>query len=389
MKKALLIFGIIGLFTWGVKAQDTTKFSVKDSNRLYRPFQLSYFYPLGSNGLDAYKYENLVSINILAGMSGGVKAAEFAGIGNVTLGNVRGVQTAGLFNMNVGHVRGAQGSGFVNVVTGDFKGGQGAGFVNVVHGDFVGAQGSGFINYNSKSFKGFQGAGFANVSLEDVKGVQWSGFMNASLTNLKGMQASGFLNVVKDTLQGSQWSGFANYAKHVKGFQIGVFNYADTISKGIPIGFLSFVRKGYHKGEIEFSPSMIAAANFKTGVKRFYNILSVGVAKQNDKFLYGMGYGIGSMVSLNDKLDLNVDLVSTQLLDDTQIEKINLMNKFKVNVAYKLTNFLHLYGGPTVDVLVHHKDVTSVLDSPTYSWANGNNTTLTKVQFGFSGGLRF
>ena len=157
MKRTLITACILSLLALtNVKAQDSTNV---DSNEV-KPFQLSYFYPLGTNGLEAHKIKNKVSLNILVGVSSGVTSFEGAGIGNLTNGNVTGTQLAGLFNLNKGDVRGGQFSGFINAVDGDFKGGQFSGFVNVNTGYFRGGQFSGFANVNAKNMKGSQYSGF-------------------------------------------------------------------------------------------------------------------------------------------------------------------------------------------------------------------------------------
>lgn len=405
MKSLKVLFFIACLVAMTSAYSQDSLTTSQDSTKKVRPLRVCYFYPIGSNGLDAYKIENVVSINIYMGISGGVQAAEFAGFGNITNGNVTGFQGAGFFNLNKGNINGFQGSGFFNAVKGDIKGVQATGFVNANHGKINGIQGSGFVNVNTGNFRGAQATGFVNVNVgkfnglqasgflnttvKDFTGAQLSGYVNTAHKNFKGVQASGFLNFVQDTIQGSQFSGFANYAKAVKGFQVGMFNVCDTVSKGLPIGFLSFVRKGYHKGEIEYGTNLIGSASFKTGVKRFYNILSLAATPIDGKVIWGAGYGIGTLFPIHNKLDMNIDLVSTQFIDDTQDDKLNLMNRLKINVAYKLSKYLHVYGGPSIDVLVHDKNVKSVMESPVYSWNNGNNSTLTKMTFGFNAGLRF
>lgn len=369
MKRTLITTCIFSLLLLtNVKAQDST---TVDSNKV-KPFQLTYVYPLGTNGLEAYKIKNKVSLNILVGVSSGVTSFEGAGIGNLTNGNVTGTQLAGLFNLNKGDVRGGQFSGLINAVDGDFKGGQFSGFANV----------------NTGRFKGAQFSGFANVNAENMKGGQYSGFSNTVVGNLDGFQASGYVNVVTDTLEGTQLSGLVNYAEHVKGYQIGFININDTISKGIPIGFFSYSKKGYHKLEIEASNLPFASANFKTGVKQFYNIFSISGGTSSDDIVGGIGYGIGTLFSLGNKLDMNIDLTTTQLYkENVDEEKINLLNKLKVNVAYNISDKVQVYGGPSLDILVHDKTLDSEVKDSFKEW--NSTSTLTKATVSFNAGIRF
>lgn len=354
-----------------LSAQDTLSFDL-DTSKKTMPFHLSYIYPLSTNGLQAYKIQNNVSINILVGVSAGVGSFEGAGFGNLTDGNVNGAQLAGFFNANKGNVRGAQAAGFFNAVDGAFKGGQFAGFANINTGVFTGAQ----------------FGGFTNITSSNMKGAQFSGFTNVVVGNLKGFQGSGYVNVVTDTLIGTQISGFVNYAKHVKGFQLGFININDTISGGLPIGFFSYSRTGYHKLEIEGSNLPFASVNFKTGVEKFYNIFTVGAGTSSKEFVATVGYGIGTLFPLSNKIDMNIDLTSTQFYkEDVDVDKINVINKLKINVAYTIAEKVQIYGGPSIDVLVHDKSLNSELSGSFKEW--DSPSTLTQLSIGFNAGIRF
>ena len=353
-----------------MNAQDTTSFEL-DSSKKTMPFHLSYIYPLSTNGLQAHKIQNKVSINFLVGISAGVGSFEGAGFGNLTDGNVNGTQLAGFFNANRGNVRGLQAAGFLNSVDGVFKGGQFAGFANINTGKFTGAQFS----------------GFTNITTSNTNGAQFSGFNNTVVGNLKGFQLSGYVNVVTDTLRGTQIST-VNYAKHVKGFQVGFVNINDTISGGIPVGFFTYSRTGYHKLEIEGSNLPFASVNFKTGVKRFYNIFTVGAGTSSTDFVATAGYGIGTLFPISNKIDMNIDLTSTQFYkEDVDVDKINLINKLKINAAYAVSDRVQVYGGPSIDLLVHDKSVDSEINSFIKEW--NAPTTLTQLAIGFNAGIRF
>lgn len=370
MKKILITANLL-LSSLLINAQDTTSFEL-DTTKKTMPFHLSYIYPLSTNGLQAHKIQNKVSVNILVGVSAGVGSFEGAGFGNLTDGNVNGTQLAGFFNANRGNVRGVQAAGFFNSVDGAFKGGQFAGFANV----------------NTGQFTGGQFAGFCNVNTSNMRGGQFSGFSNTVVGDLKGVQASGFVNVVTDTLNGTQVSGFLNYAKHVKGFQIGVININDTISGGLPIGFFSYSKTGYHKFEVEGSNLPFASVSFKTGVEKFYNIFTAGAGTSSNDFVWGAGYGIGTLFALNNKLDMNIDITSTQLYkEDIDIEKVNLINKLKINVAYSVTENVQVYGGPSIDVLVHDKSLDSEMGNALKEW--DSPSAITKLSIGFNAGIRF
>ena len=71
-----------------------------------RPGQITFFYPLGTSGVDAINYSNNVSFNILCGMNGGLNGVEFGGLVNTNLGSVNGAQFAGIANINTKEANG-------------------------------------------------------------------------------------------------------------------------------------------------------------------------------------------------------------------------------------------------------------------------------------------
>jgi len=273
-------------------------------------FQVSLLPYFGTNRLMSGNVENNVSINIFGGYSHAVKGLELggllnivrndvkwiqiAGLSNITGGNTEGIQIAGLLNNNRKSVKGLQVAGIANVVFDTISGVQLAGVLNVLRGKMNGAQVSGIANYTNKNVDGVQFtglvnyaqkdvkfsqiagftnfghnvggaqiAGFSNVSTGKVGGVQISGFANFADT-VKSAQLAGFMNVSRKEISGVQICAFLNVAKKVKGVQLAFLNFSDTVT-GASIGFLSFVRKGYHQGEISANELFYTNFSFKTG----------------------------------------------------------------------------------------------------------------------------
>jgi len=317
-----------------------------------RTAQISFITPLGTNGLKSGKITNRLSLNIFSGYHGGLQGAEFGGFVNVIKGNVKGAQFAGFGNTVLGETEGVQFAGFYNVNKSFMRGAQFAGFANTIIDSAEAGQFAGFSNLVKGKLNGCQGSGFSNVVMGNVFGAQFSGFNNVTIGNMNGVQASGFINVVTKDIYGAQLSGFANYARKVKGFQVGIINIADTIEDGAAIGLLSFVRKGYHKLELSGGESFQGAANLKLGTHRFYNIFSVGAKIDDETLFWGLGYGIGTLFPLNQKLDMNVDLMAYQVNHNTNwSEYMNILSKAKVQVAYSF-NKIHIFGGASLNVLV-------------------------------------
>jgi hypothetical protein len=326
-----------------LKAQDSTRVS---------PFHLSLITPLGTNGLQSWNTTNLISINLFAGCSGGLKGVEFGGFANALKGNMNGIQVAGFCNNTFGVANGMEIAGFWNFNRKKVVGCQLSGFANVSLDTVVGIQGTGFANYAHGSTNG-QLSGFANISTGNVSGIQGTGFVNVTVGDTRGVQVAGFANVTTGTQTGLQASGFVNYTRKLRGVQVSFVNLADTVEKGIPIGFLSFVRNGYKVVQIGGNETLYGEVSFKTGVRQFYNILSVGVAPKNGSIKWGYGYGIGTLVPVGKRLDLSLEVVSYQINEDTwYTEHMNLLNRMNLSVCYNITRTIGAYAGASWNVLV-------------------------------------
>lgn len=281
-----------------------------------RDFQVTLLTPIGTNGMNASKITNRISLNVFAGVNGGLD--------------------------------GVEAGGFVNVITGNAKGLQGAGFANVVLGEF----------------DGIQAAGFSNVNLKKSEGIQVAGFTNTSLGGIKGIQAAGFVNVARGDSEGIQASGFLNYAKNMKGIQVSFINIADTLD-GLAIGFLSFARNGYHTLEASSNETFQANLSFKTGGSRyFYNIFSTGVRFNDntvdDDFHWAFGYGVGTKFKLGKRLGINADAISYAIIPrtidgdrDWDEQDFGAVGKLNLGLSYKVAKHFTVFGGPTLNVLVN------------------------------------
>ena len=210
-------------------------------------------------------------------------------------------------------------------------------------------QGSGFSNVVTGSLNGLQISGFNNTVTDTLDGVQASGFVNVSKEKLRGAQFAGFVNAAKK-VEGYQLAGFVNAAKDVNGTQIGFINAARSYKSGAPIGFLNFVKDGYHKLEISGSETMLGNVTFKTGVERFYNILTVGFTPLNNRYAWSYGYGIGSMIRFNEKWGLNTDITGNHLsYNNKHLNELNLLMKWEVEANYFIGNHLSIFCGESLN----------------------------------------
>jgi hypothetical protein len=291
------------------------------SDTLYRPFQASILPFIGTNQQLSGNVINDISLNLFAGYSLGVNALELGGGLNVVRLDVYGVQAAGL----------------ANAVGRNVSGVQLAGGLNLVIENVDGVQASGGFNVNGKDFDGGQFSGMANVVGRDVRGIQ----------------ISGGVNVAGRTLYGWQMAGILNYAHKVnRGHQLGIINIADSTNT-TPIGYFSYVKfNGYRRLEFTTDDFNYGNITFKTGVKKFYNIFTLGTSGFiNGKPIGSLGYGIGTARSLGRGWMLNADLVLNRVAIQKRFWQQPQADHLRLVVALekKLSNRLALSVGPTLN----------------------------------------
>jgi hypothetical protein len=284
------------------------------SDTFFRKVQLGIVPPLSTNKLVSPNVTNNVSLNLLAGYSGGVKYAEVAGLLNVNRGDVHYFQAAGLANAVGGKT------------------------------------------------KGFQAAGLSNVCFDNVTGAQFAGLFNVNLKNTTGTQGAGLFNYSK-TVRGAQVAGLFNFTKKLKGVQIAPFNIADS-SAGIPIGVFSFVKRGYHKIELSADEVIYGNIAFRTGVEKLHNIFTAGVGKIGVYHpLWSFGYGLGTSFHLSKKFLLDIDLVTNYyhkksepvlnidtLTMGTRNGLLNMNNKLYTGIEWQIAKKISLAMGPTLNI---------------------------------------
>lgn len=278
------------------------------------------------------------SLNLLAGYNAGVRKAEFGGLANIVRNDVRGVQAAGLFNLVGKGVKGAQIAGLGNIVGGDVK--------------F--AQAGGLFNVNIGSMKGAQAAGLFNYNYQNSKGIQTAGLFNFQRGNYGGIQMSGLFNFTSKELTGVQVSGLFNFAKKVKnGVQIGIFNYVDSAETAIPIGIFNYINKGgYHPIELSINEMAFTNITFKTGVKKIYTMLTVGMQPQQvAKRLWHFGYGIGSYWALGKTTAVSLDLTVHHLSQDSFSQYLNLLNRASISFE-KRWKWWSIAAGPAWNIFI-------------------------------------
>jgi len=353
------------------------------SDTLYRAYQVSVVPFVGTNRKLSASVVNDYSFNIFGGMSRGVNKFEVGSIFNIDLGDVKGWQLAGMFNAVGGRTDGWQLAGLFNAVKDSVKGVQlaglfnaagnssgpfsAAGLANYTHRQSYGVHLAGLVNMTIGEQKGPHFAGLFNFSTRDAGPVQAAGLMNFTAGKMHGAQVggllnfagreshgaqiAGLLNVAGGRMKGVQVSGLLNYATRIKGTQVGVINVSDSI-QGVPIGFFSFVLKGYHKIEISADEIFYTNVAFRTGVRQFYNIFTAGAKPstfKGDQTTWTFGYGVGTAPKLNRWLNLNIDLTSSQIVRGNTVEGTNMINKLFVGVEMEPIRKVALVVGVTLN----------------------------------------
>jgi len=329
-----------------------------------RPFQVSFIPYLGTNWLSAGSVSNAVSFNLLAGYSretngfelGGLvninrhrtRGFQLAGLGNITGSNLVGFQLGGLFNIVLGPVRGFQLAGLVNVLPDTLKGMQLAGLCNITSGRMTGFELAGLCNVSLHHVDGWQVAGLGNYAAADVNQVQIGGLVNYGRDNW-GLQLSGLINISKNDNRGAQIAGLVNYTKRLNGFQLGFFNYVNTLESGVPVGFFSFIRNGGdYRMEVSADEVFYANVAFRAGTQRFYNLFKMGTG---DGWMMNFTYGMGTMFRMGDRTSIALDLTCGVVTSTTAgIRYHGLLAKFTPTLDITLARRLALFFGPSYNL---------------------------------------
>jgi len=350
--------------------------------------QVSVWPTVGTNAEYSEKLTNNMSLNVFWGVNGGVNGVEVGGFINGIRKDVQGVQVAGIGNMVGGKVVGSQMAGIFNTVQGKTIGFQAAGILNLNHTTKA-IQVAGIGNRVDGELEGVQIGGIFNVVKKRSDATQLAGIVNWNNSNAK-TQLAGLMNVAQDV--NGQLGGLFNKARRVEGYQIGVINVADTVGSAT-IGLLNFVRKGYNTVEISGGDLLYSNVGVKFGSPRFYNIVQVGTQWQDDN--WGLGYGIGTMSTIDTHWLMNVELVAMHLNEGGGwTNELNLLSQLRLFWDRKLGEHWSLFMGPTFNWLASKRTdeegflIGSEL-APYTIFEHEYNDTNMQYWMGFNIGVRF
>jgi hypothetical protein len=316
--------------------------SQENGTILSRKAQVTFAYPIGSNGSNSLKYSNNFSFNILYGLNGGVNGVEIGSLLNYIKGEVNGFQLAGISNIN------------------------------------------------TKQSKGFLLSGVSNICMDSTSGVLISGVLNYSKQS-KGFQLA-TANIVDNESKGFQL-GVINYTKKLNGLQLGVINVVGNSENGIPIGIFNVVKNGYYDLEMTAGEVLYFNLNYKMGVDKFYTIFKTGISTFNDKSVYSYGVGFGGRIPFNERHKLSIDVTANHIIYDNDWEWgewDNLLNKADINYRYGITNNFSVIVGPSINVYVTKKIVNGeygTLNIPYTIYSNESSGNKLFMWIGLNAGM--
>lgn len=362
-------------------------------NDTLRKVHIGFTYPLSTNGQDARHISNGGSFHALAGVSAGEQAFCFSGISNVIAHNANGFIFAGVANITGGNTNGMQMAGVVNVMQGNMNGFQLAGFSNVARNS-KGFQMAGFSNIVKDSAKGLQLAGFINIAdkansqfggfaniAKSSDGAQVSGFTNVS-KYAKGVQVTGFANIAKD-VDGVQVAGFINVAKKVKGAQLGFINIAESCD--YPIGLVNIIKKGEMHLGLTIDETGTTLAAFRSGSKKMYGILGLGLNVAEPRMRYGLEGGLGLHFPLSMLFRINTELAVLSLSDFTH--GVYMKSSLRVLPAMKFGRSFEIFAGPTFS-FSNAPQTLSENFNLAYVWERRSKGTFYGMNIGAMAGLQ-
>lgn len=238
--------------------------------------------------------------------------------------------------------------------------------------------------------------GLYNVNTGFTRGCQIAGIVNYSGNTQRAVQLAGITNIAIKGSTPFQFAGILNMAKHVKGVQLALFNYAEE-SDGVSIGLINIVKKGgKHEFEVAFSEALNTAVSFKLGTNKFYTIFSGGVNYINKPAEYAGGLGFGSHINWKQGWANQIELMGYALTENGSFNHkgISMLTQLKFAVSKEVFSNFKIFAGPVINMTISDYvnpttgEVGSSL-SPWSIWKNDSETTRLNGWIGFNIGVRY
>lgn len=419
-----LQYGLILCFFGFLLIPQKSLFAQSEDRELnYRAIRVTLLPGIGTNGLDSRQYTAKYSLNIIGGYHGGLDGYEIGlmnlnqyytrgfqigGI-NATAGDMTGVNISAIANFSRREMRGMQFSLFGNIAEGRLEGIQAGGLVNASVLSMRGIQLAGIANIAGRNMQGAQISGVINTSVEDAQGFMLAGFGNFNAGTANGIFVAGVANFARDQrgitvagllnmtrrLQGAQVSGLANLAYRVQGIQVGLVNFAHDF-EGIPIGLISYYNNGRKNFDYWISDAGFQNFGIKLGTSRIYNMISFGYNPfLEGREVWSIGWTIGTYKPLDEARNnprwsgyFRMKDISIQNFQEGSFNtRINTIYKYRYLVGKDITNYLGVYIGPTINLMISRES-----RSNEYTWysifSGERGGSDFAIWFGFSAGVQ-
>ncbi len=245
-----------------------------------------------------------IGLNHLVGDSALYSSGNISLLGNVD--TLRGVQI-GVFTSGVRQqMRGVSIGGLMTASGGDVRGLQLAGVSNIAHGG-NGMQMALFTNASTNPYRGIQASGICNIAMGVKRGIQFAAVANVCASHMRGVQMGGYNYA--DTLSGSQFGIVNVCVSHPRGVQVGIINYSrDTVAHKIGLVNVNPKTRVDLMAFVGSSTKMNIAVRFRN--KSTYNIIGVGTHYfgLDERFSGALFYRVGQYFNIGSNLTLSGDL---------------------------------------------------------------------------------
>jgi hypothetical protein len=327
---------------------------------------------VGTSISHGFRVERSFSLNIIGGITGGVRGVELGGVFNIDGSSMCGAQLAGTFNYVGGDVAGAQ-FGLLNITAGNVVGAQFA-QLNLAGGDLLGAQ-LGLLDIVGGHLIGAQ-LGLANIAADGVGGLQY-GLLNVSVGDTEGAQL-----------------GLVNVTTHrVNGAMVGLVNVAAEADAAV--GLVNVIWNGRAQLDVWATDAGLIMVGAMPGAKYTHNIYGVGIKPMGDTPAFATALGIGVRPYSGSRLTVDIDVITYGLMRrDTAASTWDFatLNQLRVPVAFAPLPKIWVWVAPTLSVSVANVDSNLqklALFGSQRLTSSDNTETAVRIWPGLSVGARF
>lgn len=266
---------------------------------MHVPVSVSFFPPLSTSGVYAWKVSTNFSLNIIGGYVGAVKGCEIGSVFNIDIRGMEGCQLGGVLNVVAGDARGFQAAGVMNVVVGEVRGAQLAGPLNLAVGDCP------------------VQLGVTNVAI---------GENHAQI-------------------------GVVNFAGNAKGLQLGVVNVAGR-NDGVPLGIVSVAGNSRFHANVWVDETSLLNVALKILTGRIYNVYALGYNPIGDPLMSKFGLGLGTHIPL-DPFFVDIDAVQYNVAEGIRFwnqEGYNGLTTVHFTGGWQVLPGLAVTAGPSINI---------------------------------------